>query len=327
MTSSACLRETMLPTDRSTARSPASPVPLDSMHRLHDLCREFDLLFADACTRQATIDLNELDRRSQSLIQSICAQIDIIAADCTLEEPLATFRRGIFQREVLKWVWLNPFMHTVWSKPGGCAGSHAAIRALCEDECELSTYTDVFFAQVLRCSMGRQHREKVRAQAEFMAERARSVSGEFARILNIGCGPSLDVQIALERLRTRNGVEFNLVDCDAEALLASQRRLACPAAGNVRITYDRADALRSVRRLVKRGGGKRFDAILFGGLFDYLQDRPIELILRLSKGLLNEGGELLFSQVAPDNPDRTYMDWFGDWRLHLRDEAQVRALA
>jgi hypothetical protein len=72
----------------------------------------------------------------------------------------------------------------------------------------------------------------------------------------------------------------------------------------------------------------RFDGILFRGLFDYLQDRHIELLLlKMAKKLLHPNGEVLFSQVAPDNPDRTYMAWFGDWRLLLRDEARVLRLA
>jgi hypothetical protein len=67
---------------------------------------------------------------------------------------------------------------------------------MCEDRPHLATITDVFFAHVLRCSMARQHREKVRAQAEFIAEKIAAAPAPPARVLDVGCGPSLDVAVA-----------------------------------------------------------------------------------------------------------------------------------
>jgi extracellular factor (EF) 3-hydroxypalmitic acid methyl ester biosynthesis protein len=69
-----------------------------------------------------------------------------------------------------------------------------------------------------------------------------------------------------------------------------------------------------------------FDAVLFGGLFDYIPDRIISLVLKKSRFLLGPGGEIIFSQVSRDNPDRVFMKWFGDWELIERNESQVKDL-
>jgi hypothetical protein len=57
------------------------------------------------------------------------------------------------------------------------------------------------------------------------------------------------------------------------------------------------------------------DAVTFGGLFDYLPDRAAVFVLRKSLKLLQDGGQLFFTQVSRSNPDSTFMDWWGDWRL------------
>jgi SAM-dependent methyltransferase len=174
--------------------------------------------------------------------------------------------------------------------------------------------------------MARQHREKVRVQGGFVAQRIREAGQAPARILDVGCGPSLDVAQAMTELAGSRAAEIVLVDMDGDALASSEARLAPLAHPNVRLTYEKNDAIRAVRNRIKNDDD-RFDGILFGGLFDYLQDRHIELLLKMAKRLLRPSGQILFSQVAPDNPDRTYMEWFGDWKLLLRDEAHVLRLA
>jgi extracellular factor (EF) 3-hydroxypalmitic acid methyl ester biosynthesis protein len=286
----------------------------------------FDELFRTA-SLDAKPDLVGIERRSRALTRAICNEIEAVREIPALEPALERFRADTFRHTVLRWVTTNPFMSAVWSKPGGCSGSHETIRALCEERPALASLPDVFFSHVLRCSMARQHREKVQAQAAFIVEKVMAASGRPARVLDVGCGPSLDVGVALQRLGGEHALELLLIDLDGEALASSQSRLERFASDRVKIAYEQCDAIRALRKVSRGAAADSFDAVLFGGLFDYLQDRHIHVLLKLSREILHPEGEILFSQVAPDNPDRTYMEWFGDWRLVLRDEAHVVRLA
>jgi extracellular factor (EF) 3-hydroxypalmitic acid methyl ester biosynthesis protein len=319
--------------DYDSSRLPAAPRAFDALsytpdplEALRELCEAFDELLRTAA-RDANPDLVGIERRSRALSRAICNEIDVVRKIPSQKRALEEFRTLTFPRTVLRWVKLNSFVSTLWSKSSGCPGSHETIRALCEERPEVKSLSDVFFSHALRCSMARQHRQKVQAQAEFIVEKVMSAPSRQARILNVGCGPSLDVAIALERLGDQQALELQLIDLDGEALASSRGRLERFASDRVKISYEQADAIRALRKLTKGSADEAFDAALFGGLFDYLQDRHIHLLLKMSRTILRAQGEVFFSQVAPDNPDRTYMEWFGDWHLILRDEAHVVRLA
>jgi extracellular factor (EF) 3-hydroxypalmitic acid methyl ester biosynthesis protein len=173
--------------------------------------------------------------------------------------------------------------------------------------------------------MASQHRSKVSAHTEFLLRVLEQGVGRPIRILNIGCGPSYDVRQAIGWLQNDSLGEVILADLDSEALSFSELKLKQNDRGLV-FTYVADDVLQVIRRFSRREDLGSFDAVLFGGLFDYIPDRIISLILKKSRFLLAPGGEIMFSQVSRDNPDRVFMKWFGDWELIERDESQLRDL-
>jgi extracellular factor (EF) 3-hydroxypalmitic acid methyl ester biosynthesis protein len=173
--------------------------------------------------------------------------------------------------------------------------------------------------------MARQHRGKVVQHASFLGRALTTPRDHRTRILNVGCGPSFDVRLALWQIAESLDAEVLLADLDPQALAFSRRQLGADAP--VRIEYRESDVVALVRQLASaRPAPPRFDAILFGGLFDYVPDDAVSFILRRATQLLAPGGSVLFSQVSTTNPDRTAMEWFCDWRLLERDEDGVRRL-
>jgi len=71
----------------------------------------------------------------------------------------------------------------------------------------------------------------------------------------------------------------------------------------------------------------RFDLIYSMGMFDYLT-RPVAIaVLRKLYEQLLPGGTMLIGNFHPDNPTRTYMEYWMDWVLCYRDEAELAGLA
>jgi extracellular factor (EF) 3-hydroxypalmitic acid methyl ester biosynthesis protein len=286
-------------------------MPYQELIRLSD---QFDQVCREGSSRHGSEQyLRELDDQLWFLSQSICAEIDLQVVD-----GISEFRKEHFERKVLKWLRSNSAINNLWTKPAGYSGDYQTIELICQDRRSWSRFEDIFLNHLLRSEMAYQHRQKVAAQAKFVADLFEA--NRPIKLLNAGCGPCFDIRLAIEKHEPERESEFVLVDLDPEAISFSQRQLS-RFSDRVKFTFLNRDILRAVKRLcgsIQEVG--TYDAVLFGGLFDYLPDRYIILLLGLAKQLLKPDGEIFFSQVSTDNPNRTYMKWYGDWELLERDE-------
>ena len=251
--------------------------------------------------------------------------IELVQQNSVHPSDLAVFRRDTFVPKVLRWYRMNDELKRIWNKPAGYSGDYRTIELLCQNDASLEHFNDIFIHHVLRCNMAFQHRNKVLAHANFLLRVLEQGAGRPIRILNIGCGPSYDVRQALSCLQHDSLGEVILADLDPDALGFSELKLKKGDRGVV-FTYVAGDVLQVIRRFSRGDDLGSFDAILFGGLFDYLPDRIISLVLKKSRSLLAHRGEIMFSQVSKANPDRVFMKWFGDWELLERDETQLKDL-
>ena len=168
---------------------------------------------------------------------------------------------------------------------------------------------------LLHSPVVQQHRNKLLHQSvEIDRVLTRS---KMARFLSIACGGCLDWMPLLPRLSHFAG-DIVLNDCDAAALQLAEERMRsastryCLAPGNI---------IRLTKHLI---GGSRFDLVIAGGLFDYLSDRAIVVLLReVSQGLLAPGGKFLFTNIAAGNPWRPLMEYGSNWRLIERSERRI----
>ncbi|HUP14363.1 MAG TPA: class I SAM-dependent methyltransferase, partial [Niastella sp.] len=63
-----------------------------------------------------------------------------------------------------------------------------------------------------------------------------------------------------------------------------------------------------IRRLTSR-----YDLILIGGVFDYLKDNVIAVILKELVNRMKKEGTLFFTNIASGNPYRISMEYLSDW--------------
>lgn len=284
--------------------------------------------FAEVCKSATTCDdpkrLLYLADLLWDMTNSICSGIELFGG---LDS--SQFRAERFEPKVLCWYRTHPVIERLWSKPAGYSGDYQVIELICQDQRSCEKFEDVFANHLLRSEMACQHRGKVAEQALFIAEVFRGGAERFVRLLNVGSGPCYDVRMALEGHGALSPGEIVLVDLDPRALEFAQPKLNSLADANKRdikftcINDDALHALRSVRTSSRERG---YDALLFGGLFDYLSDRQVVMLLKVARRVVKSGGHILFSQVSTDNPNRVLMEWYADWKLIERDEHSILSL-
>jgi SAM-dependent methyltransferase len=282
---------------------------------LAELAQQYEDVCRSMAMEKDANTLREADDLLWGLTEQLCNKLNHAE-----NSSASDFRSTSFKEKVLKWFVQHPQTARLWNKPAGYSGDYATIEWLCQNNQTWTCLEDIFSNHVLRCTMAKQHREKVvEQQAFFLSILSRS---EDVDIADVGCGPSMALRGALALTRPKQA-RLVLVDLDPAALMCSQAQLAMTTS-NIQFEYKQGDVVQTLRSFCKNA--QRFDAITFGGLFDYLPNRVIVFVLQKSFTLLKAGGTLFFTQVTHANPDMTFMDWWGDWKLIQRDEEELLSL-
>jgi SAM-dependent methyltransferase len=215
----------------------------------------------------------------------------------------------------------SPFVARAQDWPRGYQGDFETIEYLCDGLNHVNVEDAVGYCieeYTLNSRISQQHRNKVQLQADVILKCCQSKKA--SRVLSIGCGGARDLRM-IGSLLENSDAEFVLCDSDADALEFARSQLGLLAD---RSTFVHGKVPRVVNRLRSFG---RFDLIVAGGLFDYLPDRWIELMLsELWQYLLNDGGQLFFTNIAFNNPYRVWMEYLADWSLIERSEEDVERL-
>lgn len=146
------------------------------------------------------------------------------------------------------------------------------------------------------------------------------------RVVNIGCGPAIDIALAAERLpeTQRKKMEVCLLDLDPAAVEHATARVR-PWFGE-RATVSRENLFRFHDRMADRylTGA---DAVICIGLVDYFSAADLARFLQKIWSRLAEGGFLLVGNFQPQHPTRAYMEWGGNWYLVYRTLEELAACA
>jgi extracellular factor (EF) 3-hydroxypalmitic acid methyl ester biosynthesis protein len=252
----------------------------------------------------------ELYHRLLAVVHQICAAIlQCEGADMSRDEIVHLLEpvRAVHAR--------SPFVNRLQTWPRGYPGDFETVEYLIDGtnraEGRIARSCEAY---ALSRSIAQQHRNKVHHQAARLMRTLRSNPGR-TRIASIACGSCPDLRLIADQLPPLIG-ELWLNDLDADALAFSHRALQ-PVAD--RCHFRQADALTFARRL-PRGA---FDLILAGGLFDYLDERQATLLIQMSYRALGPGGTFYFTNIANGNPYRSLIEYFGNWTLIERSEADL----
>jgi extracellular factor (EF) 3-hydroxypalmitic acid methyl ester biosynthesis protein len=226
-----------------------------------------------------------------------------------------------------------PFVYRSYTKPLGYAGDYMMVNQILDDPRQgPSTYFQIVNTAFLQTPVAAAHRNRIDMLVNFLerlADKAR-VQGKPIKVLNVGCGPAVEIQRFLQTYPDPELLSFELVDFSEETLDYTRSKLmniCIKRAKPVTIvtTHDSVHSLLK-RRVGATGYPREFDAVYCAGLFDYLSDKVCKRLMEHFAGRSKPGGTLLVTNVHSDNPGKFGMEHLLDWHLIYRDEAGLNAL-
>jgi extracellular factor (EF) 3-hydroxypalmitic acid methyl ester biosynthesis protein len=229
----------------------------------------------------------------------------------------------------------SPFIHRTFTKPLGFAGDYEMVNMMTRNGWEGPTsYAKLVNYFQLLSAPAEAHRNRL----EILYHRLREMTigaanaGRRLRILNVACGPAIELQRLLKSDLDTDHCQFVLLDFSEIALDYTRKQvekimLECGREADFEYLNE------SVHTLLKKAhaehmdlGGENYDLVYCAGLFDYLSDRICSRLLRLFYRLLGPGGKVLATNVDPSNGSMYAMEHLLEWYLIYRNQEQLAAL-
>jgi extracellular factor (EF) 3-hydroxypalmitic acid methyl ester biosynthesis protein len=230
----------------------------------------------------------------------------------------------------------SPFVYRTFQKPLGYAGDYEMVNMICRDPLEGSSlFAKVVNLWFLRQAPAEAHRNRIRyLQERIEEETSRALArGRPGRILNLGCGPAIEVQNFLNNSPLSDQTSFALLDFNEETLQYTRSVLE-----QVKNARRRSTGLqlikKSVNQILKEAGKhlerpaeQQYDYVYCAGLFDYLSDPVCQRLMNLLYSWVAPGGLLLATNVDGSNPSRHTMEYVLEWHLIYRRAREFAQLA
>lgn len=242
---------------------------------------------------------------------------------------------GFAQRDLLPLMMRAPFFHRSYTKPLGYAGDYQMVNMMVKGVREgPTTYAQLINDFYLDIGLVKAHRNRLVILQDKLSEltRAHADKGRPLRVLNVGCGPAIELERFIKDDELADRCEIQLIDFNEETLEYARNRLA--EAINVSGRKPKLEFVQqSVHGLLKQsvsGNGSdspQFDFVYCAGLFDYISDRICQRLLSLFCRWTAPGGLVLATNVHPDNPTRWIMEHVVEWHLIHRTKEDMLAIA
>ncbi len=252
-----------------------------------------------------------------------------------IDPESALLHRSYAQSALHPLVLRAPFVYRTFAKPLGYAGDYEMVNQLLGDPRQGgSTYIQLVNATFLRAAVAQAHRNRIDMLVTYLQRAAELSQREEReiRILNIGCGPAVELQRLLATGTDVSRLAFTLVDFSKETLDYTRSKVeTAKTLNNAAVAVDYVqesvhDLLRRAARQQTAVGDAGFDFIYCAGLFDYLSDKVCTRLIRYFLSRAHPGANMLLTNVHANNPERYGMEHLLEWHLIYRDEAQMLAV-
>lgn len=267
--------------------------------------------------------LLEKGREYLQWFESEAAQID---------PEIAPAHRSFAQAAIHPLILRAPFVYRTFAKPLGYAGDYEMVNQILGDPRQgPSTYFQLVNYMFLQAGVAVAHRNRIdilRDRLDDFALRAVQ-AGRPMRVLNVGCGPAVEIQRFARDNPHSDRLEFVLVDFSEETLEYTRQCLeeaSRPTGRKLNLTLQHE----SVNQLLKRAARSQrvapeesFDYVYCAGLFDYLSDKVCTRLVEYFISRSRVGARILVTNVHSSNPERNWMEHFLEWYLIYRDEAAL----
>lgn len=323
--------------------------------RAHEVHPEFKLVVADMQNMmlgmkrwldQIDLGIRTSGTNDVSVVESeVISQIDQRMLD-ELSPHMASFEassRGIsaieqpahkyyVRRQFHPLLLCAPFAYRAFSKPLGYAGDYEMVNMMLGDPYEGSSlYAKMLNRIFMSIDPVVAHRNRINYLHRMLLEETQRCVGEGRKIkiLNLGCGPAVEVQRFLEQNEISDQCELTLLDFNAETLAYTGGVLDDIRSKRGKQTRIRLIE-RSVHQLLKQASRgdvdmewESFDVVYCAGLFDYLSQKVCKRLVGLFSKLLVPNGLAVVTNVASTNPWRGCMEYVLEWNLVYRSDWEM----
>nr|WP_315427126.1 class I SAM-dependent methyltransferase [uncultured Albidiferax sp.] len=250
-------------------------------------------------------------------------------------DELVPMHRSFAQTAIHPLILRAPFVHRTFSKPLGYAGDYEMVNQIVGDPRQgPSSYFQLVNFMFLQAGVAQAHRNRIDILYDRLEKLAAQAvrAGRTMRVLNIGCGPALEIQRLLQKCPDFDRLEFVLVDFSDETLDYTRKQLEALQQGSGK-TLQLTLQHESVNQLLKRAvltqplaEEQKFDYVYCAGLFDYLTDKVCNRLVKYMVNQSRAGGKVLITNVHSSNQERRWMEHFLEWHLIYRDEQGVQKI-
>ena len=228
-----------------------------------------------------------------------------------------------------------PFVYRTFAKPMGYAGDYEMVNQILADPRQgPNTYFQVVNTLFLQAAVAEAHRNRIDILVDYLGRAAELAEREERQvnILNVGCGPAVEIQRFIETHPDPGRLSFTLVDFSEETLAYTRGCIEGAARKhgktvNVQFVHESVHDL--LKRAVRRDSfpdQEQFDFVYCAGLFDYLSDKVCARLMQYFGLRSREGSQILVTNVHASNPERNGMEHLLEWHLIYRDERQLESV-
>jgi len=234
-----------------------------------------------------------------------------------------------FRKQLWNYISISPFMARTNLKPRGYAGDSEMMRMI-----YLNDYQgDSTFAKLMhKHPIEHPAAQAVRSRRYFITEALRNFEkydpispNENIKILSVACGPVFEMMDILLSPEDCKRYHFTLLDQDREALLEATQvvdKIEKQLETKICAVFlnESVRTMLATPQLKKKWG--QFNFIYSMGLFDYLTPPVATGVIEKLYQLLKPGGEMVVGNFHVSNPSKWYMEYWLDWVLYHRTEAE-----
>ncbi len=238
-----------------------------------------------------------------------------------------------FRKQLMDLIQSSEFLARTNLKPRGYSGDSVMMRLIYQREFRGRSLFSKFMH---RHPLDTIAAEAVRHRRQLIADTVRTEQDRCAqrdartRVLSVACGPAWELRDLIKAPRDLEQLELVLLDQDRLALddardtiMELEQRFRTRL--DARLVKDSVRTMIGATELTSRWG--QFDVVYAMGLFDYLTPPVAKAVIGKLYELLAPGGVLTLGNFHTRNPSRVYMEYWMDWVIYYRDEAEFLELA
>ncbi len=288
-------------------------------------------LFAeqDGITHNPQLTHELTDELKKPLLPKLLEHLQAFEIEASkIDENDIISHKSFVRRDLHPLLLRSPFMWRTFTKPLGYAGDYEMVNMILRNPDEgPTTYAKLLNNAFLCDGPAEGHRNRVVILQEKLTELLKTAISEnrTIKVLNIACGPAVEIQRFLKSETIGKHIQFDLLDFNDETLAyikSNVDSILTSTKDDVDVNYIHKSVHALLKEVSKSDmeNENHYDFVYCAGLFDYLSDKVCNRLMRLFWKQVKPGCEMMVTNVHSSNPVKFGMEFLMEWHLIYRDE-------